>query len=234
MNKKDFSALLKNTKGFLLDFDGVIVNSYKTGINFFYNYLKKFIPTIEVNFITDYYRITNGFSNLRRIELLFESFGIIQHSEDVFQEFKRYQNTKRHYKGIAITINTGFSQFKEICNLKGLELKIFSANSPEQLSQFNEINDISIYDIKNKSKIDFKTYKELIKDTGINPGKWIHIDDDPLILSISKLSGFNTVLMRNNIFLKKYITSYIHFIDWNIKSFCQLSKKITFLNNKGG
>lgn len=206
-----------------IDFDGVISkNSVLDNIKNVHWFINQYTP-LPLEFVISFFKNTMCFSVQHTINFLFSSLGIEDKLFEVYQE----QIIKKFYDNTQIKIEDDFFQFIDFCDHNSLQYLIYSSrdNSIKKLSEtINQFNTKNIYDLKGRSKANYKTFPEVAKELELNLDKCIYIDDTPLALRTGKINGMTTIMMLNDIFTVEDYQIFSPYIDYTINTFTELSE----------
>lgn len=213
---------MSNFKGFLLDFDGTIVeNSTEILIDFTHSYINRFTyinkDTLESLFIN-----LNKFPTNQFIKLIFEYLGLTEHLQNYVNEtITLITSNISRYK-----IREGLLPFVDECVCKGIKLLIFSNQNQSKIKAISHgLFNIDILELGNYSKASVDDVRALLKRENIEPSLWFLIDDDPYIIRTGKIAGLNTILMKQRLFFK-HIHPYKPYCDFIKSSFKNLISHI--------
>lgn len=206
-----------------IDFDGVISkNSLLDNIKNVHWFINQYTP-LPFEFVVSFFKCTMCFSVQHTLNFLFSSLGIEDKLFEIYQE----QVIKKFYDNTQIKIEDDFFRFIDFCDHNSFRYLIYSSrdNSIKKLSEtINEFNANSIYDLKGRSKANYKTFLEVANELDLNLNKCVYIDDTPLALRTGKINGMTTIMMLNDIFTVEDYQIFSPYIDYKINSFAELSE----------
>ncbi len=206
-------------EGFLIDFDGVVVkNSPGLGSKFIYEYINKYTP-ISYGNVKSMVRLFGSYPQQDTYKFIFSSLGIGEHLADFSLQISKFEDLYRK----DIVIDGSAEKFIVYCKNNGIMFKIFSlAGTGRIMKVMPYINKSDIYSLEGRSKADSKTFSLLEKELGIDPARWVLIDDDPFSLRSAKMNGMFTIMMKNDLFRKRDYSSYRDYIDLKVRGFSEI------------
>lgn len=202
----------------LIDFDGVICrNSPDFVTRIFYEIISEVTP-ITLEFVTAYFRVVMSFPVSSSIDFLLSNLGVTpEEKKAILSRFKVAVTNSRS----LFEVEKGFYDFLNVCKSLEIDYKILSLASDDRLSVLALPND-AFLPIEGRSKADVNTFREVFN---ISKAKSIlYIDDSPLGIRTSKLSGMSSILMFNALFGFSEYFYFKEYVDFTVSSFSEIIK----------